>query len=236
MRIYTSIDGSRRLNVGDPVFFSDETIASPYCAVLAGHEIPNIGSFSYTQTPFPESTSIGRYCSIGCWVGIIGGNHPTDYLSTSSFSYDHNLVIFSKCEEDFEVSNFERYGLKLSRPNRHELPVIGNDVWIGDGATLARGIELGDGCVVASRAVVTKTVPPYAIVGGNPAQIIKFRFKETVIERLLKSGWWRYKFTDFTDLSYNDVDIFLEKFEEAVANNKIEPYPSGKIKLCDLVL
>jgi acetyltransferase-like isoleucine patch superfamily enzyme len=68
--------------------------------------------------------------------------------------------------------------------------VIGNDVWIGTGAIILRGLSVGDGAVIGAGAVVTKDVPPYAIVAGNPARVIKYRFEEAVIKRIQASKWW----------------------------------------------
>jgi acetyltransferase-like isoleucine patch superfamily enzyme len=234
-RIYTSGDGSRRLNVGDTIVFSGHTPVAPYSAVLAGIIFPNMGSFSYTQSQVPDWMTIGRYCSIAHGLSIIGGNHPTDYVSTSSFSYDANFSIFSKCIEDFDASDFIRYGLKLSRPDRHDVPLIGNDVWIGGGVTLGRGITLGDGCVVAAESCVTKSVPPYAIVGGNPARVIRMRFDDLIIERLLKSKWWRYKFSDFGQMQYNDVGRFLDNLDKAVEFGKISVFPKETTTLADFL-
>ncbi|MBS7669878.1 CatB-related O-acetyltransferase [Croceicoccus sp. 1NDH52] len=70
--------------------------------------------------------------------------------------------------------------------------VIGNDVWIGEGAFISLGVKIGDGAVIAARAVVTRDVPPFAIVGGTPAKVLRYRFPPETIALLLKSEWWRY--------------------------------------------
>ncbi len=82
-------------------------------------------------------------------------------------------------------------------PNKGDT-VIGNDVWIGYGATLMPGVQVGDGAIVASQAVVTKPVPPYAVVGGNPAQIIRYRFDDATIEALLALQWWHWDIEKIT--------------------------------------
>lgn len=88
--------------------------------------------------------------------------------------------------------------------------VIGNDVWIGANAIIPGGIDIGTGAIVAAGAVVVKSVPPYAIVGGNPAQIIRYRFSEVQIKFLLESEWWNWSLKEF----FLRVDDFsdIEKF------------------------
>jgi virginiamycin A acetyltransferase len=119
---------------------------------------------------------IGRYCSIAAEARFImnGGNHPTTWLTTYPFP------IFG---HGWEVATPPDW------PNRGDT-VVGNDVWIGYGATIMPGVHIGDGAVVATAAVVTKDVPAYAIVGGNPATILRYRFDEATIARLLAMRWW----------------------------------------------
>ena len=119
---------------------------------------------------------IGRYCSIAAEVRFImnGGNHPTTWLTTYPFP------IFGQGWES---------AMPLSWPSRGDT-VVGNDVWIGYGATIMPGVRIGDGAIVATATVVTKEVPAYAIVGGNPGRIIRYRFDEPTIARLLAIRWW----------------------------------------------
>ena len=116
---------------------------------------------------------IGDYCSIAAEVGIfLGGEHHPEWVSTYPFGalwreHDHP-----------------------GQPKTRGNVVIGNDVWIGRGATIMSGVTIGDGAVIAARALVVKDVPPYAIVGGNPAKLIRYRFDEATIEKLLAIRWW----------------------------------------------
>ena len=121
---------------------------------------------------------IGKYCSIGSGaVFVMAGNqgHRIDWLSTFPFYYQAN--IFKDAKNPYE---------KAENTN------IGHDVWIGSEAMIMPGVTIGTGAVIAARAVVTKDVLPYSIVGGNPAELIKYRFSETQIDKLLKEKWWNW--------------------------------------------
>ena len=79
---------------------------------------------------------------------------------------------------------------------------------------LKQNLNIGTGSVIAANSVVTKDVPPYAIVGGNPAKIIKYRFSETHIQKLLALQWWNYSFTDFQQLDITNIDTFIDQFND----------------------
>lgn len=124
--------------------------------------------------------SIGSFCSISKSVRIGLGAHPLNYISTNSVFYSHKS---NEVRSDWvkEIEFVE-----------HKPTTVGNDVWIGEYATILGGITIGDGAVIATRAVVTKDVPPYAIVGGVPAKIIGFRFSQDIINALLDIKWWNW--------------------------------------------
>lgn len=130
-----------------------------------------------------NNAKIGRYCSIGGAVSVITSTHPSkDFVSTSPLFYrPQKLSGKTYCSETL----FNEY---LSINNRSV--IIGNDVWIGDRVTIKGGVTIGDGAIVAMNACVTKDVPPYAIVGGVPAKIIRYRFSEDQIHQLLSIKWW----------------------------------------------
>ena len=119
---------------------------------------------------------IGKYCSIGSGaVFIMGGNqgHRMDWVSTFPFYYQAN--IFKDAKDSYKkVGN----------------TTVGHDVWIGSEAMIMPGVTIGVGAVVSARAVVSKDIPPYAIVAGNPARVIKYRFDDEKISKLLKLKWW----------------------------------------------
>jgi len=121
---------------------------------------------------------IGRYCSIAAETRFImnGGNHATDWFTTFPFP------IFG---EGWETAQ------PVAWPHRGDT-VVGHDVWIGYGSTIMPGVTIGDGAVVATASVVTKDVAPYAVVGGNPAQLIRYRFDEATRQALSEIAWWNW--------------------------------------------
>lgn len=139
-----------------------------------------LGRHSYTgQNTVIMHADIGRFCSISWGVTIGPANHSYDRISTHSFVY--NAV--DGLRPDNKEEAYNRFTTKCT---------IGNDVWIGTGATILRDVEIGNGAIVGAGAVVTKDVPPYAIVTGIPAKIIKYRFPEEIIEKLLELKWWNW--------------------------------------------
>lgn len=128
---------------------------------------------------------IGRYCSIGPNVTVIVGKHPTnDFVSTHPLFYSLTPPVG---ESYVSKQKFCEKAL-IGEDNVH--CIIGNDVWIGDGVSILEGITVGNGAIIAANAMVVKDVPPYAIVGGNPAKLIRYRFSEEQIQKLENLQWW----------------------------------------------
>lgn len=121
---------------------------------------------------------IGKFCSIACGAKFLfnGANHTLKSLSTYPFP-----IFYEEWSHGIWADK--------SWDNKGDIK-IGNDVWIGYDAIIMAGVTIGDGAIIATRAVVTKDVPPYTIVGGVPAKIIRKRFSDEVIEELLKQKWW----------------------------------------------
>jgi len=140
---------------------------------------------------------IGKFCMIASGAKFImnGANHLTDALSTYPFAIFGN--------------GWENAMDGRSYPQKGDL-VIGNDVWIGHNATIMAGVTIGHGAIIATNSTVVKDIPPYSIVGGNPAQLIRMRFTESQIERLLELQWWDWPLEKITEnvhlLTGNDFD------------------------------
>ena len=148
-----------------------------------------IGLLSYVGfDSYLTFCKIGKFCSIGPRVSNALGNHPTkDYVSIHPifFSKRQYCGINYFCGKEYEeVSYIDK--------NKKFINEIGNDVWIGQNVLLINGVKIGDGAIIAAGAVVTKDVPPYAIVGGVPAKIIRYRFDEDTISKLLEMQWWNW--------------------------------------------
>ncbi len=127
-----------------------------------------VGSYTYIgRNCGITKTSIGRYCSIANNVSIGQGEHLLDRISTNSIFYQ------------------EPYKVLTSKPCE-----IADDVWIGVGAVILRGVSVGVGAVIGANSVVTKNVPPFAIVVGTPAKIVRYRFDDNKIKAILDSKWW----------------------------------------------
>jgi len=142
---------------------------------------------------------IGAFCSIADNVEIfLGGNHRTDWVTTYPFGHIHQ-------------DKFPWHG--KGHPATKGDVVIGNDVWIGSGATILSGVNIGDGAVISAKSVVVKDVPAYGIVGGNPAKLLKMRFTEDQIERLLNNPWWDLSESRINELipllCSNDIEALI---------------------------
>lgn len=143
---------------------------------------------------------IGRFCMIASHVTFImnGANHLTDAITAYPFA------IFGEGWKN--AMEGKKY------PNKGDIN-IGNDVWIGYNTTIMAGVKIGDGAIIATNATVTKDVEPYAIVGGNPAQLIKKRFSANQIKKLLTIQWWNWDIEKITRNLHLLTDHRIEELE-----------------------
>lgn len=150
-----------------------------------------LGYASYigTDTKLTD-TYIGKFCSIASDVSIIFGNHPTrDYVSTH-YAFWVRDSFRNLCYTNDEHYFRDEESVPYADSDKKWSCVIGNDVWIGKGVKIKPGVKIGDGAIVGAYAVVTKDIPPYAIVGGVPAKLIRYRFEEDEIRWLQELQWW----------------------------------------------
>ena len=144
-----------------------------------------------------HSCDIGAFCSIANGLIVGGAKHPLDWVSTSPVFYDVGGGTGR------HLGNHKIEPLKRTS--------IGNDVWIGSRVIIMQGLRIGTGAVIGAGSVVTKDVPPYAIVAGCPARIIKYRFDEDTIRQLLESRWWEWSDKELTEYSIhiNQPNLFV---------------------------
>nr|WP_240839058.1 CatB-related O-acetyltransferase [Macrococcus sp. PK] len=211
------------------IFFGNNAVIEPHVTFSATNYFFTMGSFSYTRSQLPINTIVGRYCSIANNVQRMGVNHPLDQFTTSSLTYQTRGAAILHYERQHDIA-FKRGNIHKAE----EKPiVIGNDVWIGQDVLFSsKGVTVNDGAVIAAGSVVTKDVPPYAIVGGNPAKIIRFRFPPEIIQKLLNLKWWQYDYGQFNTITSNDSIIaFIDKIETLKQNNALDIYKPQTLNL-----
>ena len=198
----------------DPSASVREARLGAYCEVGARTILLDVemGDYSYVVNDAQMTyTTIGKFCSIAAMTRINPGNHPMHRATQAHFTYRASAY-FPDESDDAEFFAWRK---------SHRVH-IDHDVWIGHGAIVLPGRSIGTGAVIAGGAVVTKDVPAYTIVGGNPARPIKRRFSEEIEERLRRLAWWdwdhetlRLALPDFRKLA---IEAFLDKHEEASAS------------------
>lgn len=187
---------------------------SPKCSVQVGKHTRGVPYIIAAERE--DKVVIGKFCSIA--HGVIFVTHPGQ--------------IPPRDREDYRPANYpmsliRKHGRRHGFLPRYHLPdvrnfvVLGNDVWVGANAIILPGVKIGDGAIIGAGAVVTSDVPPYAIVAGVPARVLRYRHSAAQIEKLLQISWWNWderKIYDNMDYFYGKVDSFIEKFYKEAKN------------------
>ena len=195
---------SRSANIASPVSIGKEAEV---------HDRSELGLYSLLNnySILYSDTYVGKYCSIGRYCEIGADAHPMHFLSTSNLQYSNTLM---KGHED---TTFKRK-VKFEY-NRNTS--IGNDVWVGAKSVIKSGVTIGHGAVIAALSFVNKDVPPYAIVGGIPAKIIRFRFSEDVIAELIELKWWELTPKQMKDIDFDNIEIAISQIKALKISEKI---------------
>ena len=200
------LHGIMRLNAGariikstirGPLFLNKNSQVGP--DVIAGKY------FGMNESCFIARATIGAYCAIGARSAINPFNHPSNWLSIHEFQYHPKS--FDWVDEYNDFARLER------TPDMFPQVTVGNDVWTGHNVNVMAGVNVGDGAIIAAGSIVTKDVPPYAIVAGVPATLKRLRFPEKTIERLLRLKWWDLQLSELSGLPFRDIDRCLDMIE-----------------------
>ena len=149
-----------------------------------------MGCFSYAANSY-----IGRYCTFGARVSLGAFSHPTDWLTIHEFSYRNTTSIYGESIIEGKTN--------LAPANTET--IIGSDIWIGDNASVRCGVSIGHGAIIGLGAIVVSDVPDYAIMVGNPARIMRYRFDSNTIESLLELAWWEYDMHELRGIDFSSV-------------------------------
>ncbi len=164
------------------------------------------GSFIIGDRDQNDKIILGDYCQLGMNIRIIPRNHRTDLVS--SFPFDELYFYFTP----------EKTKIPTHISKNNGLTILGNDIWIGDNVTILGGVTVGDGVIIGAGSVVSKDVPDYAIVAGNPAKVIRYRFTPEQIEKLKKISWWNWDddkvAANMNKIASPNIDDFINEFYE----------------------
>ena len=181
----------RKLNIHNKVYPIRNT--SPYSVSIGNYSYGNLNVLSSTKT---AKLYLGHFCSIAENVTfILNADHPLNNLTTYPMKAKFLDIPEATSKGDI---------------------IVGDDVWFGYGSIILSGVTIGRGAVVGAGAVVTKDIPPYAIVGGNPARVVKYRFPDNVIKELMK--------IDFSNITKNEIIENIEMFYKNVTETNVSLY------------
>ena len=194
----------------DPTATVRDTTFGAYCEVGARTKVAesSFGDYSYVVNDADIIyTTVGRFCSIAAQTRINPGNHPLERVALSHFTYRSSAYGLGADDAAF---------FDWRRSHR---AVLGNDVWIGHGATVLPGVKLGNGAAVGAGAVVSKDVPPFAIAIGVPAKVLRYRFTPDIIAALERIAWWDWPHERLgpalADFRAMTAEAFCRKYDPA---------------------
>lgn len=210
--------GGSRLFVEPPVRFNGRT---------ALRSDTRVGAYtSFGRDGEVQDARIGRYCEIAPGVLLGATGHPLDWLSVSAFQYKKASWGWHPSAADSDVIDPAKGGRASFRGTT---ATIGNDVWIGANVVVLSSVTVGDGAVLAAGSVVTSDVPPYAIVGGAPAKVIRQRVPDEIRDELLELRWWRFSPNQLSGVPYDDQPAALIELRSRVPG--LEPYDPGFVEI-----
>jgi hypothetical protein len=214
-----------------------EVMIEPPVLIRPGiYDIDFIGAFTFMggrQTELRHISMVGRFCSIA--YNIMAGveEHPYDFLSPSPMfqgAFDWRQTDRFRAENRDILDHAAHIWWQRRDAQFHRIR-IGSDVWIGEGALIRRGVTIGDGAVIAARALVNKDVPPYAIVGGTPARILRYRFEPAVVAALLELTWWNYGLSALDGVDMSNVNQAIDRIATNIASGRAQIYETPLVRL-----
>jgi len=232
--VSVEIDENARLDY----FRAKDTYIEPPVQVGEGiYDVDFVGGFTCLggrQSYLRHISIIGRFCAIAHDVVAGPAEHPANFLSPhpvlqggfkewrlAEVFHQNNREMIARSCRAMGSSCGERFG-KIE---------IGNDVWIGQGAFIRRGVKIGDGAIVGARAVVVKDVEPYAIVGGAPARLIRYRFDKGIIADLMALRWWRFGLSALGGVDFTDIRQAIARIDRNIATGEAQLYQTPLVHI-----